>query len=113
MPHYTSGQAVRRAWLTGRILKQALADGEYDEDSCVDPGFQREIDRIDARAEEESSYQRYAAKRQLDEARTAVATAKARLHAAAAKDKAQARRAKNDADGALKRAQRAARKAGI
>lgn len=113
MPRYRD--TARKVWLTGRILKQARADDEFgtDEESCVDPRFQREIDGIDDRIEEEDSYQTYAARRQLNEARSAAATAKARLNAAAPKDKRKARIAKNDADGALKRAERAARRAGI
>lgn len=110
---YTPGQTVRRFWLSARIAKQALADDEYSEDSCVDPKFLREIERMDQRAEDKGGYETYAAKRQLDEARSAAATAQAKLRAAAPKDKPAARRAKNDADGALKRAERAARRAGI
>ncbi|QES45204.1 hypothetical protein DEJ49_33230 [Streptomyces venezuelae] len=114
MPRYTASQAARLAWLTGRIAKQAAADDELSEQTCVDPKFQREIDRIKARAHEEESYQTYAARRQLDEALRAAARAKTRLDAAApGRDKAQARRARNDAEAALKRAQRAARRAGI
>ncbi|WP_030777231.1 hypothetical protein [Streptomyces sp. NRRL S-920] len=112
---YSKSQMARRVWLTGRIAKQAMADDEYgtEADSCVDPKLLREIDRIDRRAEEEAGYQQYAAKRQLEEARGAAAAAKVRLNAAAPKDKRQARMAKNDAEAALKRAQRAARKAGL
>lgn len=110
---YTTGQTVRRFWLSARIAKQAMADDELSEDSCVDPKFRREIDRMDARAEDKGGYETYAAKRQLDEARGAAATAQAKLRAAAPKDKRKARIAKGEADGALKRAERAARKAGI
>ncbi|MEU6674831.1 hypothetical protein [Streptomyces sp. NPDC046925] len=106
-------QTARRIWLSARIAKQAAADDELSETTCVDPKFRREIDRIDAKAEEESNYQKYAAKRQLDEARSARATAQARLDAAAPKDKRKARIARNDADGAVRRAERAARKAGL
>lgn len=112
---YSKSQMARRIWLTGRIAKQARADEEFGtaDESCVDPKFQREIERIDARAEEEGNYQQYAAKRQLDEARTAAAAAKAKFNAAAPKDRRQARIAKNDADAKVQRAQRAARKAGL
>lgn len=111
MPRYRD--TARKVWLTGRIVKQALADDALSGTSSVDPRFRREFDGIDDRIEEEDSYQTYAARRQLDEARSAAAAAKARLNAAAPKDKRAARIAKNDADGALKRTERAARKAGI
>lgn len=110
---YTTGQTVRRFWLSARIAKQAMADDELSGSSCVEPRFRNEIDRMDERAEDKGGHEVYAARRQLDEARAAAATAKARLNAAAPKDKRKARIAKNDADGALKRAERAARRAGI
>ncbi|AZM51813.1 hypothetical protein DMA15_03775 [Streptomyces sp. WAC 01529] len=110
---YSKSQLARRVWLTGRIAKQAMADDEYSEDTCVDPKFQREVDRIDRRAEEEGGYRQYEARRHLDEARRTAAAAKVRLDAAAPKDRRHARITKNDAEAALKRAERAARKAGI
>ncbi|WP_055566020.1 hypothetical protein [Streptomyces atriruber] len=111
MPRYRD--TARRAWLSARIAKQAMADDELSDETCVDPKFRKEIDRIDSRAGEEDGYQQYAARRQLDEALAAAARAKARLDAAAPKDRRAARIAKNNAEAAVTRARRAARKAGL
>lgn len=103
---YTSSERTRRAWLVARGAKQAFAGAGTD-------SYDREIDRIDARAEERYGREASAMVRAVDSARDAVAAAKTAERLADRDGKQAARQAVKEAEQKLRTAEREARKLGL
>ncbi|MFF2640332.1 hypothetical protein ACFVUB_11115 [Streptomyces niveus] len=106
MRSYTGAEKRKRAWLVVRGVKQAAAD-------AVQPGIGRQIDRIDARAEERGARETVAMRSELEKAKDAVAAAKVAARTADRHGKQAAREAVKTAEQALKRTQQAARPYGL
>lgn len=103
---YTPSEKRRRAGLVLRGSRQALAD-------CVDPRIETAIDRIDAAAEERGYREAKALHNELEAARNAVATAKAKERIAPREDRRDARQAREAAEKTLRRTETAARRFGL
>ncbi|MFE2024606.1 hypothetical protein ACFW9V_05545 [Streptomyces hygroscopicus] len=103
---YTPAEKRKRAWLILRGAKQAAAD-------AVDPKIERQIDRIDAAAEERGRLEAQALYRQNEKAKAELATAKAAVRAASREDKAAARTALAQAEKRARATAQAIRRAGL
>ncbi|AEM88311.1 hypothetical protein [Streptomyces violaceusniger] len=103
---YTPAEKRKRAWLLVRTVKQAAAD-------AVDPKLDRQIDRIDAAAEERGQREASALFRQDQKAKVALAAAKAAERAARGKDRAAARDARKEAERRARATEQAIRRAGL
>ncbi|WHX19321.1 hypothetical protein QFW82_20810 [Streptomyces malaysiensis subsp. malaysiensis] len=103
---YTPAEKRKRAWLLVRTVKQAAAD-------AVDPKLNRQIDAIDAAAEERGRLEAAALFRQNEKAKAELATAKAAVRAASREDKAAARTALAQAEKRARATETAIRRAGL
>ncbi|MEU0931054.1 hypothetical protein [Streptomyces malaysiensis] len=103
---YTPAEKRKRAWLLVRTVKQAAAD-------AVDPKLNRQIERIDAAAEERGRLEAAALFRQNEKAKAELATAKAAVRAATREDKAAARTALAQAEKRARATETAIRRAGL
>lgn len=106
MRSYTGAEKRKRAWLIAKGVKQAAAD-------AVQPSIGRQIDRIDARAEERGARETVAMRSELDKAKDAVAAARITVRTADRQGKQAARQALKDAEQTLRRTQQAARPYGL
>lgn len=106
MRSYTGAEKRKRAWLVVRGVKQAAAD-------AVQPGIDRQIDRIDQAAEERGARDQAAMRSQLETAKTAAAAAKAAERTARPDNRQAAKHARRQAEQDLARTQRAARAYGL
>lgn len=97
---YTTAEKARRARLLAKGVRNAYGDTSKVE---------REIERIDAVAEDRARREAVAYQRELGAAKDAVATARIRERAATRQERDTARRVRRDAENTLRAIERAAR----
>ncbi|CAL9403715.1 hypothetical protein SUDANB106_01522 [Streptomyces sp. enrichment culture] len=100
---YIPAERRRRAALVARGAKQAFAD-------AVDPRIQRQLDAIDAAAEDRAAREQAALLRQVEDAKNELATARAAEKAASREERAAAKTARKAAEDRLRRCERALRR---
>ena len=98
---YTASERAKRA----RLLVKG-AKGAYGDTSAVE----RELERIDAVAEDRARREAAAHQRELERARDELATAKVRERAAVNGERSAARAARKNAESRLRAVERAARR---
>ncbi|MDJ1138545.1 hypothetical protein [Streptomyces iconiensis] len=97
---YTTAEKARRARLLAKGAKNA-----YGDTAAID----RELDRIEAVAEDRAQREALAYQRELSAAKDAVATARVRERAASHQERGAARQARKDAEKRLRDIERARR----
>jgi len=97
---YTKAEKVNRARLLLKGAKNSYGDTS---------GIERQIERIDARAQDRGKREAAAHKRQLESAKDDVAAARVAERCASGKDRATAREARRAAEKRLRSTERAAR----
>ncbi|MFE9298928.1 hypothetical protein [Streptomyces niveus] len=103
---YTASERRQRARAVFGGVRQAVADADTSRHA-------REIDRIDARAEERGARELAAMQRQLEKDRRAVADAKTTVRTCDRSGREAAKKAQRTAEDTLRRTERAARKLGL
>ncbi|MFB6952906.1 hypothetical protein ACFCXP_25020 [Streptomyces niveus] len=103
---YTPSERRQRARALLGGVRQAVADADTSRHA-------REIDRIDARAEERGARELAAMAKQLEKHRDAVAAAKTTVRTCERSGRDAARKALRTAEDTLRRTERAARKLGL
>ena len=100
---YTGAEKRRLAWLVLKAAKQSLPRTV----DVIDPKLKAEAERIEKRAAERGEAEVTALRKQLQQARTDAANAKATMRASSGRERADARRRMHDAEAAARRIERA------